>query len=105
MLLRSAKPLMRLSRRLRFGSAAPCWTPTFSAPSTRMKHRAMVSPATNDVARHQTINQGAQMRMNRFSCFFHPRTLELVGGGGQQNHNKILVLQNPLGVRNRRELI
>jgi hypothetical protein len=56
----------------------------------------MVSPATNDVARHQTINQGAQMRMNRFSCFFHPRTLELVGGGGQKNHNKILVLQNPL---------
>ena len=49
-----------------------------------MKHRAMVSPATNDVARHQTINQGAQMRMNRFSCFFHPRTLELVGAGGKK---------------------
>ena len=24
--------------------------------------------------------KGAQMRMNRFSCFFHPRTLELAGG-------------------------
>src|SRR6478735_2374884 len=36
------------------------------------------------------------MRMNRFSCFFHPRTL------GQKNHNKIVLLQNFLGVREAR---